>query len=169
MFSYNEKAFYAPYSKHQELITGKDLSELSIVVQDDGKTSDGFVIKLPDELFDLGVCKYTRDGDFYDGGGFQTARSSYNFQHEPMKLWETQLNLAVHCATSALGVCTKHLNSKMPMVRSVYRFHAYYHIRRVLKRMMVPLPSEDGFDKYSNSFNLAEINRIGERIRLQHQ
>ena len=28
--------------------------------------------------------------------------------------------------------------------------YAYYHIRRILKRMLTPLPGEEGFDKYSN-------------------
>ena len=50
-------------------------------------------------------------------------------QHEPMKLWEVQLNFAVHCATSGLGISTEHLNAKQPLVKVLYRFHAYYHIR----------------------------------------
>ena len=69
-----------------------------------------------------------------------------------MKLWETQLNFAVHCATSALGISTEHLNAKEPLARSLYKFHVYYHIRRILKRMLVPTPSEEGFDKYNNAY-----------------
>ena len=90
-------------------------------------------------------------GDFYDAGGFQSARSAYNHQHEPLKLWDTQLNFAVHCATSALGVSVEHLNAKEPLVRALYRFHVYYHIRRVLKRILAPLPNEENFDKYNNN------------------
>ena len=63
-----------------------------------------FLIKLPDSIFDVQVYKYLKDGYFYDAGGFQSAKSAYNFQHEPMKLWEVQLNFAVHCATSGLDV-----------------------------------------------------------------
>ena len=62
-------------------------------------------------------------------------KSALNFQHGLMKLWETQINFAVHCATSGLGVSTEHLNAEQAMVRSLYRFHAYYHIRRTLRRM----------------------------------
>ena len=162
MYSYNAKAYYAPYGKHRELITGEDLTQLSIVVKDDNENSDGFSIKLPDSVFDLKIYKYLKDGDFYDAGGFQSARSSYNFQHEPMRLWETQINFAIHCATSGLGVSTEHLNAKQPLVRALYRFHAYYHVRRILKRMLTPLPGEEGFDKYSNSFSLEEVRRIGD-------
>ena len=48
------------------------------------------------------------------------------------------------------------------MVRSLYRFHAYYHIRRILRRMKTPLPSEDGFDKYNNAFSLEQVKKIGD-------
>ena len=161
-YEYNEKAHYAPYGKHQELITGRDLTQLKIVVKDDNKNSESFSLKLPDSIFDLGVYKYLKDGDFYDGGGFQTARSAYNFQHEPMRLWEVQLNFATHCATSGLGVSTEHLNAKQPLVKALYRFHVYYHIRRVLKRMLTPLPGTEGFDKYNNAFNLEQVRRIGD-------
>ena len=78
-----------------------------------------------------------------------------------MRLWEVQLNFAVHCATSGLGVSTIHLNAKQPLVRALYRFHTYYHVRRILKRMLTPLPGEEGFDKFDNAFSLEEVRRIG--------
>jgi len=34
MYRLNSKAHYAPYGKHQELITGKDLTQSHIIVQD---------------------------------------------------------------------------------------------------------------------------------------
>ena len=160
-YEYNAKAHYAPNGKNQELISGKDLTQLEIVVRDDNEKSESFSLKLPDSIFDLRVYKYLKDGDFYDAGGFQSARSSYNFQRNHMRLWEVQLNFAVHCATSGLGVSTEHLNSEQPLVRALYRFHAYYHVRRILKRMSVPTPSEEGFDKYNNTFSLEEVRIIG--------
>ena len=117
---------------------------------------------MPDSTFNLGVYRYFKDGDFYDGGGFQTAKSAYNFQHEPIKLWEVQFNFAVHCATSGLDVSTVHLNSKKPLVKALYRFHTYYHIRRILKRMLTPLPGEEGFDKYNNAFSLEQLRNVGD-------
>ena len=154
-YEYNAKAHYAPYGKHEGLITGEDLTQLKIVVRDDNEKSESFSIKVPDSIFDLGVYKYLKDGDpFVTSEGYHSARSSYNFQHNPMALWEVQLNFATHCATSGLGVSTEHLNAKQPLVKALYRFHAYYHVRRILKRMLTPLPGTEGFDKYNNAFNL---------------
>ena len=162
-YSYNPKAHYAPYGKHKELITGRDLTQLEIVVQDDNEESNGFPIKVPDSVFDLGTYKYLKDGDpFVTFEGYHSARSSYNFQRNPMALFEVQLNFATHCATSGLGVSTQHLNAKQPLVRALYRFHTYYHVRRILKRMLTPLPGEEGFDKYNNAFSLEEVRRIGD-------
>ena len=160
-YSYNPKAHYAPFGKHQEVITGEDLTQLKIVVRDDNENSESFSIKVPDSIFDLGVYKYLKDGDpFVTSEGYHSARSAYNFQHEPMALWETQLNFATHCATSGLGISTENLNAKQPLVKALYRFHAYYHVRRILKRMLTPLPGTEGFDKYNNAFNLEQVRRI---------
>ena len=162
-YEFNKQAHYAPYGKHQELITGEDLTQLKIVVLDDNENSESFSIKVPDSIFDLGVYKYLKDGDpFVTSEGYHSARSAYNFQHEPMALWESQLNFATHCATSGLGVSTEHLNAKQPLVKALYRFHAYYHIRRILKRMLTPLPGTEGFDKYNNAFSLEEVRRVGD-------
>ena len=162
-YEYNPKAHYAPFGKHQELITGEDLTQLKIVVRDDNENSESFSIQVPDSILDLGVYKYLKDGDpFVTSEGYHSARSAYNFQHEPMALWEVQLNFAMHCATSGLGVSTEHLNTKQPLVKALYRFHAYYHVRRILKRMLTPLPGTEGFDKYNNAFSLEQVRRIGD-------
>ena len=159
-FQYNSKAHYAPSGGFKEEITGQDLSELRIVVQDDNQISTGFDIKLEGSLFAASTYRYMNHGDFYDAGGFQSARSAYNMQHDPLKLWDTQLNFAVHCATSALGVSVKHLNAKQPLVRALYRFHVYYHVRRILRRIIAPLPNEENFDKYNNSCSKEEAIRV---------
>ena len=39
------------------------------------------------------------------------------------------------------------------MIRSIYRFHVYYHIRRILKIMEIPLPYENSFNQYNNPNN----------------
>ena len=64
-----------------------------------------------------------------------------------------QLNFTVFCASSACGVSVEHLNTKEPMIRSIYRFHAYYHIRRTLNRFKIPLPYENSFNKYNNPYD----------------
>ena len=47
----------------------------------------------------------------------------------------------------------EHLNAKEPMITSIYRFHAYYHIRRILKILEIPLPYENSFNQYNNPYN----------------
>ena len=81
-----------------------------------------------------------------------------NWNKAPLKLWQTQLNFAVFCASSACGVSSAHLNyTKHPMIRSVYRFHVYYHMRRVLKRLQTPLPHETGFNAADNPYTESEF------------
>ena len=48
------------------------------------------------------------------------------------------------------------------MIRSVYRFHVYYHVRRVLKRLQVPLPHESSFNASDNPYMSSEFFKICE-------
>ena len=92
-----------------------------------------------------------------------------------MQLWQTQLNFAVWCASSACGASSAHLNytkqgvkhpASGPMIRAVYRFHMYYHVRRVLKRLQVPLPHETGFNTADNPYTSSEFLKICEDYRV---
>ena len=86
-----------------------------------------------------------------------------NWNKAPLKLWQTQLNFAVFCASSACGVSLAHLNyTKHPMIRSVYSFHVYYHLRRILKKLRVPLPHETGFTTADNPYTETEFFKICE-------
>ena len=79
----------------------------------------------------------------------------------PMRLWQTQLNFAVFCASSACGVSSAHLNyTKHPMIRSVYRFHVYYHVKRIFKKLQVPLLHETGFNAADNPYTESEFLKI---------
>ena len=76
-----------------------------------------------------------------------------NWNEHPMRLWQTQLNFAVWCTSSACGVSSAHLNYKAHrMIRAVYRFHVYYHVRQVLKRLQVPLPHEASLNVADNPY-----------------
>ena len=161
-YEYNSKAHYAPSGGFKEVIAERDLTELNIVVQDDNNTSVGFDINLEGSLFSASTYRYYKHGDFYDAGGFQSARSAYNMQHNSLKLWDTQLNFAFHCATSGLGVSVEHLNAKEPLIRALYRFHVYYHIRRILRQILAPLPNEENFDKYNNNCSIEQAIRIAD-------
>ena len=75
-----------------------------------------------------------------------------------LKLRQTQLNFSVFCASSACGASSAHLNyTKHPMIRSVYRFHVYYHMRRILKKLQVLLPHETSFNATDNPYTELEF------------
>ena len=48
------------------------------------------------------------------------------------------------------------------MIRSVYQFHVYYHMRQVLKRLQTPLPHETGFNAANNRYTESEFLKICE-------
>ena len=48
------------------------------------------------------------------------------------------------------------------MIRSVYRFHVYYHVRRVLKKLQTPLPHKTGFNAADNPYSESEFFKICE-------
>ena len=78
-------------------------------------------------------------------------------------MWQTQLNYAVFCASSACEVSSAHLNyTKHPMITSVYRFHVYYLVRRILKKLQVPLPHETSFNTADNPHTESEFFKICE-------
>ena len=86
-----------------------------------------------------------------------------NWNKAPLKLWQTQLNVAVWCASSACRVSSEHLNYKKHcMVKALYQFHVYYHMRRILKRLQVSLPHEAGFHAADNPYTNEEFFKICE-------
>ena len=52
------------------------------------------------------------------------------------------------------------------MIRSVYHFHVYYHVRRILKRLQTPLPQETGFNSADNPYTESEFFKICEDYRV---
>ena len=104
--------------------------------------SDSFQVKFPNVFtnYPLGAVR-VEDKRFKD------------WDHYKFTLWQSQLNFAVFCASSACGVSVEHLNAKEPMIRSIYRFHVYYHMRRILKILEIPLPYENSFNQYNNPYN----------------
>ena len=96
-------------------------------------------------------------------------KSWTNWNKAPLKLWQTQLNFAVWCASSACGVSSEHLNyKKHSMVRAVYRFHVHYHVRRILKRFQVSLPHKAGFNPADNPYTNEEFLKICEDYGVPH-
>ena len=52
------------------------------------------------------------------------------------------------------------------MIRAVYRFHVYYHVRRVLKRLQTPLPHDTSFNAADNPHTESDFLKICEDYRV---
>ena len=52
------------------------------------------------------------------------------------------------------------------MIRAVYHFYVYYHVRRVLKRLQVPLPHESSFNASANPYTSSEFKKIFENYTV---
>ena len=143
IYKYNSSASYEPNGgTYLQLITAKDLYIQNVTVAENDGHSDSFQVKFPNVFtnYPLGAVR-VEDQKFKD------------WDHYKFTMWQSQLNFAVFCASSACGVSVEHLNAKEPMIRSIYRFHVYYHIRRILKILEIPLPYENSFNQYNNSYN----------------
>ena len=144
IYRYNSNASYKPNGgTYLQLITAKDLYIQNITVAEhEGSHSDSFQVKFPNVFtnYPLGAVR-VEDQKFKD------------WDHYKFTIWQSQFNFAVFCASSACGVPVEHLNAKEPMIRSIYRFHVYYHIRRILKILEIPLPYENSFNPYNNPYN----------------
>ena len=150
IYKYNPDAAYKPnQGRYLQLITAKDLYIQNITVAEYDSHSDSFQVKFPDTYtnYPLGAVR-VEDQRFI-------AWDDYKFT-----LWQTQLNFVVFCASSACGVSVEHMNAKRPMLRSVYRFHVYYHIIRILKRLEIPLPYENSLNQYDNLYNHEKFIKI---------
>ena len=118
MFRYNPEANYQPNGGHYlQILSSKDLYKQTIVVS--AMENDTFPARFPNIFVDYPL------GQMHVGDKLWT-----NWNKSPMQLWQTQLNFAVWCTSSTCGVSSAHLNYKThPMIRLVYRFHVYYHVR----------------------------------------
>ena len=144
IYKYNSDTSYKPNGGiYLQLITAKDLYIQNITVAEHNSShSDSFQVKFPNVFMN------------YPLGAVRVENQKFNdWDHYKFTIWQSQLNFMVFCASSAHGVSVEHLNAKEPMIRSIYRFHAYYHIRRILKILEIPLPYENSFNQYNNLYN----------------
>ena len=143
IYKYNPDSSYKPNGGiYLQIITAKDLYIQNITVAEHDGHSDSFQVKFPNVFINylLGAVR-VEDQRFKD------------WDHYEFTIWQSQLNFTVFCASSACGVSVEHLNTKEPMIRSIYCFHVYYHIRRILKILEIPLPYENSFNQYNNPYN----------------
>ena len=110
IYKYNSNASYKPNGgRYLQIITAKDLYIQNITVAENDGHSDSFQVKFRNVFtnYPLGAVR-VEDQKFKD------------WDHYKFTLWQSQLNFAVFCASSACGVSVEHLNTKEPMIRSIY-------------------------------------------------
>ena len=143
IYKYNPDVSYKSNGgRYLQQIGSKVLYIQNITVSEHDGHSDSFQVKFPNVFtnYPLGAVR-VEDQKYID------------WDHYKFTIWQSQLNFAVFCASSACGVSVEHLNAKEPMIRSIYRFHVYYHIRRILKILEIPLPYENSFNQFNNPYN----------------
>ena len=94
IYKYNPNAFYKPNGgRYFQLISAKDLFIHNITVAEHDGQSDSFQVKFPNVFTNylLGAVR-VEDQRFKD------------WDHYKFTLWQTQLNFAIFCASSACGV-----------------------------------------------------------------
>ena len=146
IYKYNPDATYKPnQGRYLQLVSAKDLYIQNITVSE----HDSFQVKFPNVFTNylLGAVR-VEDQRFID------------WDHYKFSLWQTKLNFAAFCASSACGVSVEHMNAKKPLIRSIYCFHVYYHIRRISKIIEIPLLYENSFDQYNDLYNHEKFIKI---------
>jgi len=154
IYKFNPNATYKPNGgQYLQVLSAKDLYKQKIVVSESFNRFDD------DKIF---PATFPNIFIQYPLGGMKTTDEKWiNWQNNPFKLWQTQLNFATWCASSACGISSQHLtNDKHLLVLVLYRFHVYYHIRRIFKQMQTPLPFEDNFNQYNNPYSKEEFLKI---------
>ena len=129
-------------------VVGKDLcSQLNVI-----SNNHAFSVSIPNIFVD------------YPLGPKRTTNTKWtNWNKAPLRLWQTQLNFAVcmWCAWSAFRISSEHLNYKRhPMVKLLYWFHVYYHIRHVPKRLQVLLPYKKEFNPTDNPYSRDRLFKL---------
>ena len=148
-YSYNKDAAYSAGAKWGIKNSGTILTTPRIYIN--STDSNAFFDSQYQNIFDK--YKLTRvDDDVIKD----------NWETNPMQFWQNQLNFAVWCSTSGCGVAyDDHIMTQDKFMQSLYRFHVYYTIRRILKQMQVPLPQGTGaWDAFDNPYDRTAYEEI---------
>jgi hypothetical protein len=126
-----------------------NISNLKVYVTE----ADYFIADLPDII--------PRSLNFTD------KENVLRFTRNPLQFYQNQFNMAVWCATSGCGISLKYdLNHPTPLIRSLFRFHFYYQICKILKYLQIPLPGEESFNETKNNINLRNYDFIRKEFRI---
>jgi hypothetical protein len=78
----------------------------------------------------------------------------------PLQFYQNQFNMAIWFTTTGCRISINdHLNHKIPLIRSIFRFHVYYQIRKIFKTQ-IPLPGDPNFNEINNNINLTKYKEL---------
>ena len=92
---------------------------------------------------------------FYNASAIDKWRNSCN-----MSFYQNQLNFAIWCSTAGCGVSSEHLKLQHNLLSSVYKFHVYYQVRKILQQMSCPIPGESLFNSSDNHINMIAYKKL---------
>jgi len=82
-----------------------------------------------------------------------------------MRYYTNQVNFAVNCATALCGLPDM-TSVTQPLIKAVYQFHFYYQVRKILKTLQCPLPTDDTFNASKNNINLTQFIKLCNEFRV---
>ena len=147
-FSYNPNAQYQPFGVYKT--KDLDIINQTIEVKQPSDSASSFKAKFPD-VFDKNMLPYVESDAIVRA-----------WNYTPMRFWQNQLNFAVWCATTGCGVSYEdHLSGDIPgFAKSMFMFHVYYQIRRIIFELKAPLPTAQSWNAFDNSFDAKSYEKI---------
>ena len=88
------------------------------------------------------------------------SHTSYRSLSDYFMFYRSQVNFSLFASTTALGISYLHITKGDNLIKSIYRFHIYYHMRRILFNLDCPIPSDPEFSKYNNRYTKNSYNKI---------
>lgn len=91
-------------------------------------------------------------------------------EKNPLSFYQNQFNMAVWFATTGCGISIDdHLNHSDPLLRSIYRFHVYYQILKIMKNLEIPIPGESDFNETNNNINRRKLGGLLSEFGLKDE
>ena len=150
-YAFNRDASYPARAGFPRTVARKDLMDAHIQVV------------VPEKAGGRGDFT-TRHQDIFDHYRLPPISSEtiLNRWHQsPMDFYQNQVNFAVWCSTTGCGVSWRdHLDIDRPLSRSVFRFHTYYQVRRILAELQAPLPQDKAWAPFQNPFDRRAYERL---------
>ena len=97
----------------------------------------------------------------YQNPTIHTNQPYNSWMHSSFDWWQCQLNFAVWMSTAGCGVSYEdHLQHEENLISTLFKFHVYYTISRILSELKVAKPTDQSYCYYKNTFDLNAYQRI---------